>query len=213
MPVKTNEREYREYPEFSEDRKAEVRTLEDGQEVVEGYATTWDEYLLWDDGEYRMYERVDPHAYDECDMSDVIFQLNHEGRVYARGSNKTLTIRPDEKGLFIRAYLGGTAAGRELREEIKGGYLTRMSQGFRVDQEKREIIENREDGRIDIHRTILRMKKLYDVSVVPLPANDATSISARSISEGVIAEAKQERLAEEARRRTKEQIAIMADMI
>ena len=213
MPVKTNEREYREYPEFSEDRKAEVRTLEDGQEVVEGYATTWDEYLLWDDGEYRMYERVDQHAYDECDLSDVIFQLNHEGRVYARGSNKTLIIRPDEKGLFTRAYLGGTGAGRELREEIKGGYLTRMSQGFRVDQEKREIIENREDGRIDIHRTILRMKKLYDVSVVSLPANDATSISARSISEGVIAEAKQERLAEEARRRTKEQIAIMADMI
>ena len=213
MPVKTNEREYREYPAFCDDRKAEVRMLEDGQEVVEGYATTWDEYLLWDDGEYRMYERIDPHAYDECDLSDVIFQLNHEGRVYARGSNKTLIIRPDEKGLFNRAYLGGTEAGRQLREEIKGGYLTRMSQGFRVDQEKREIIENREDGRIDIHRTILKMKKLYDVSVVSLPANDATSISARSVSEGVIAEAKEERLAIEAQRKTKEQIAILADSI
>ena len=213
MPVKVNEREYREYPEFCDERKAEVRMLEDGQEVVEGYATTWDEYLLWDDGEYRMFERIDPHAYDECDLSDVIFQLNHEGRVFARGSNKTLIVRPDEKGLFNRAYLSGTEAGRQLREEIKGGYLTRMSQGFRVDQEKREIVENREAGRIDVHRTILKMKKLYDVSVVSLPANDATSISARSISEGFIAEAKQERLAIEARRRKKEQIAIMADMI
>lgn len=213
MPVKLNEREYREYPEFCDERKAEVRMLEDGQEVVEGYATTWDEYLLWDDGEYRMFERIDPHAYDECDLSDVIFQLNHEGRVFARGSNKTLIVRPDEKGLFNRAYLSGTEAGRQLREEIKGGYLTRMSQGFRVDQEKQEIIENREDGRIDIHRTILKMKKLYDVSVVSLPANDATSISARSISEGFIAEAKQERLAIEAQRKKKEQIAIMADMI
>lgn len=213
MPVKLNEREYREYPEFCDERKAEVRMLEDGQEVVEGYATTWDEYLLWDDGEYRMFERIDPHAYDECDLSDVIFQLNHEGRVFARGSNKTLIVRPDEKGLFNRAYLSGTEAGRQLREEIKGGYLTRMSQGFRVDQEKREIVENREDGRIDVHRTILKMKKLYDVSVVSLPANDATSISARSISEGFIAEAKQERLAIEAQRRKKEQIAIMADMI
>lgn len=213
MPVKLNEREYREYPEFCDERKAEVRMLEDGQEVVEGYATTWDEYLLWDDGEYRMFERIDPHAYDECDLSDVIFQLNHEGRVFARGSNKTLIVRPDEKGLFNRAYLSGTEAGRQLREEIKGGYLTRMSQGFRVDQEKQEIIENREDGRIDIHRTILKMKKLYDVSVVSLPANDATSISARSISEGFIAEAKQERLAIEAQRRKKEQIAILADSI
>ena len=210
MPMKTNEREYRE---FCQDRKAEVRTLEDGQEVVEGYATTWDEYLLWDDGEYRMLERVDAHAYDDCDMSDIIFQLNHEGRVYARGSNKTLQVVPDEKGLKTVAYLGGTEAGRQLLEEIKGGYLTRMSQGFRVKEEKREVIEDRENRRVDIHRTILKMEKLYDVSVVSLPANDATSISARSVSEGVIAEVKQERLAIEARRKTKEQIAIMAEMI
>ena len=76
MPVKVSEREYRDI-----DLLMECRAMEDGQEVVEGYATTWDEYLLWDDGEYRMYERFDPHAYDECDMSDVILQLNHEGRV------------------------------------------------------------------------------------------------------------------------------------
>jgi len=82
-----------------------------------------------------------------------------------------------------------------------------------VDQEKREIIEDRDTGHVDVHRTILRMKKLYDVSVVSLPANEATSISARSFSEGVIAEVKQERLAVEAQRRKKEQIAIMAEMI
>lgn len=209
MPVKTNEREYRDI-DLSQ---FECRTLENGQDVVEGYATTWDEYLLWDDGEYRMYERFDPHAYDECDLSDVILQLNHEGRVYARGGNKTLTVGPDEKGLHIAAYLGGTETGRQIREEIDGGYLTKMSQGFRVKQDKREIIEDRENGRVDIHRTVLKVEKLYDVSVVSLPANDATSISARNISEGVIAEVKQERLAIEARRKTKEQIAIMAEMI
>ena len=210
MPAKINEREYRE---FCIDRQAEVRTLEDGQEVVEGYATTWTEYMLWDDGEYRMFERVDEHAYDECDMSDIIFQLNHEGRVYARGSNKTLTVTPDEHGLKTVAYLGGTDEGRKLLEEIKGGYLTRMSQGFRVKQEKREIVEDTENKRVDIHRTIMKMEKLYDVSVVSLPANDATSISARSVCEGVIAEVKAERLAIEAQRRKKEQIAILADSI
>ena len=209
MPIKTNEREYRDV-----DLTAfECRTLEDGQDVVEGYATTWDEYLLWDDGEYRMFEKIDPAAYDECDLSDVILQLNHEGRVYARGSNKTMKVAPDEKGLHMVAYLGGTETGRQIREEISGGYLTKMSQGFRVKQDKREVVEDRENRRVDIHRTILKMEKLYDVSVVSLPANDATSISARSISEGVIAEVKQERLAEEARRRTKEQIAIMARSI
>ena len=208
MPAKVNEREYRDI-----EIRMEVRTMEDGQDVVEGYATTWDEYPLWDDGDYRMFERIDQHAYDDCDVSDVIMQLNHEGRVYARGSNKTLTIKPDEKGLKISAYLGGTETGRQLMEEIRGGYLTKMSQGFRVEQEKREVIEDLENHRVDIHRTILKVKKLYDVSVVSLPANEATSISARNICEGVIAEVKEERLAIEARKRKKNQIAIMAETI
>ena len=75
------------------------------------------------------------------------------------------------------------------------------------------MIENLEENRIDIHVEILEVAKEYDVSVVSLPANDATEISARSYSEGVIAEVKQERLAIEAQRRKKEQIAIMAEMI
>ena len=209
MPVKTNEREYRDIDLSG----MELRTMEDGQMVVEGYATKWNEYLLWDDGEYRLYEQFDPHAFDKCDLSDIIMQLNHEGRVYARGGNRTMTVEPDSTGLHMAAYLGGTQEGRKIFEEIQGGYLTKMSHGFRKGREKREVIENLEEHRIDIHRTILEVAKEYDVSVVSLPANDATEISARSISEGVIAEVKQERLAEEARRRTKEQIAIMADMI
>ena len=206
MPQKTNEREYRDI----DIRNIEIRTMEDGRDVAEGYATTWDEYLLWDDGEYRMFERFDPHAFDECDLSDIIMQLNHEGRVFARGSNNTLTVTPDEKGLRIRAYLGGTEEGRKLLEEIRGGYLTKMSHGFRSGTDKREVIEDRENKRVDIHRTIMKVAKEYDVSVVSLPANDATSISARNVSEGVIAEVREERLAIEARERMKNKIAIEA---
>lgn len=209
MPVKTNEREYRDIDLGG----MELRTLEDGQMVVEGYATKWNEYLLWDDGEYRLFERFDPHAFDKCDLSDIIMQLNHEGRVYARGGNRTLTVTPDGTGLKMAAYLGGTQEGRKIFEEIQGGYLTKMSHGFRKGAEKREVVENFDEKRIDIHRTILEVAKEYDVSVVSLPANDATEISARSLSEGVIAEVKQERLAEEARRRTIEQIKLMAEFI
>ena len=209
MPVKVNEREYRDMDLGG----MELRTLEDGQMVVEGYATKWNEYLLWDDGEYRLFERFDPHAFDKCDLSDIIMQLNHEGRVYARGSNKTLTVTPDEKGLRISAYLGGTEEGRKLLEEIRGGYLTKMSHGFRSGKDKREVIEDRENHRVDVHRTILEVAKEYDVSAVSLPANEATSISARNLCEGVIAEVKEERLAMEARKRKKEQIAIMAETI
>jgi len=206
MPAKVNEREYRDI----DMKNIMYRSMEDGNDVVEGYAATWDEYLLWDDGEYRMFERFDPHAFDGCDMSDVIMQLNHEGRVYARGGNKTLTVGPDDKGLHMAAYLGGTTEGRKILEEIKGGYLTKMSHGFRVKRHKREVVEDRENRRVDIHRTILEVAKEFDVSVVSLPANDATSISARNFSEGVIAEVKQELLATEERKRKQNQIAIAA---
>ena len=209
MPVKTNEREYRDI----DLKSIEFRKLDDGTDVVEGYATTWDEYLLWDDGDYRLFEKFDPHAFDKCDLSDIIMQLNHEGRVYARGSNKTLSVTPDEKGLRISADLGGTEEGRKLLEEIRGGYLTKMSHGFRSGKDKREVIEDRENKRIDVHRTILEVVKEYDVSAVSLPANEATSISARNLCEGVIAEVKEERLAVEARKRKKNQIAIMAETI
>ena len=209
MPVKTNEREYRDINLG----QMELRTMDDGQMVVDGYATTWDEYLLWEEDGYRVYEKFDPHAFDKCDRSDIIMQLNHEGRVYARGGNKTLVVEPDENGLRITAYLGGTEEGRKIFEEIKGGYLTKMSHGFRKKTDKREVIENHETGMVEVHRTILEVAKEYDVSVVSLPANEATSISARNLCDGLIAEVKEERLAMEARKRKKNQIAIMAETI
>lgn len=206
MP-KCKDREYREF----DARQLELRKLEDGQDVVEGYATTFGEpYLLWDDGDYRMFESVDAHAYDDCDMSDVIMQYNHEGRVFARGGNKTLEVKPDSHGLHIRGYLGGTEIGRQLLEEIRGGYTTKMSQGFRVAKDERKVIEDRENNRVDIYRTILKVQKLYDVSAVSLPANDATEINARSFCEGVIAEVRGEIAAEQAKARIKEQIKIIA---
>lgn len=206
MP-KCADREYRDI----DVRNLEVRTLEDGQDVFEGYATTFGEpYLLWDDGEYRMFESIDPHAYDECDLSDVIMQYDHQGRVFARGGNGTLVIKPDIHGLFTRGYLGGTQIGKQLLEEIRGRYTTKMSQGFRVSKDERKVVEDRENNRVDIYRTILKVKKLYDVSAVSLPANDATEISARSFCEGVIAEVREEFAAEKAKARIKDQIKIIA---
>ena len=206
MPVK-NDREYRNIDVHN----LEIRTMDDGQEVVEGYATTFGQnYLLYEDDGYRMFEQVDRHAFDDADMTDVIMQYNHEGRVFARGGNGTLEIKPDEHGLKIRAFLGGTEIGRQLLEEIKGGYTTKMSMGFRTAQDKREVIEDRENNRVDVYRTILKIKKLYDVSAVSLPANDATEISARSFGEGVIAEVRQEIAAEKARARIRDQIKIIA---
>lgn len=188
MPIKTD-REYR-------NMILEVsRQTEDM--VVEGYASTFNEpYKLYEDGPFRILEQVDPHAFDETDMSDVIMQYNHEGRVFARTSNNTLTVMPDAHGLLIHANLGGTEIGRQLYEEIKGGYTDKMSFGFTVTGEAWEDTMG-EDGVTESLRTITKVGKLYDVSAVSLPANDQTSISARSVSDGAIERIKAERLAAE----------------
>ena len=197
MPMKTDKREYRKI----DAGQMETRTAEDGAKVVEGYATTFNSpYELWRDREMTVNEQVDRHAFDETDMTDVIMQYDHEGRVFARIANGTLELAADDHGLHIRANLGGTEIGRQLFEEIEGGYTNKMSFGFTVAAEERKVTED-EDGHITVLRTITKIGKLFDVSAVSLPANDATEISARAIGDGLIAEVLKEVQAEKERQR------------
>lgn len=170
-------------------RTMTLAPLETEERIVEGYATTYDEpyYLYTRDG-IPVYEKVDLHAFDDADLSDVIMQYDHEGRVFARLSNNTLQLESDEHGLKVRANLGGTELGRGLYEEIKGGYTTKMSFGFTVADAN--IEKDPENDRYI--RTIRKIGKLYDVSAVSYPQNDYTVISARSHCDGVIAEIEEE---------------------
>ena len=196
MAVK-NDREYRDMT--MEILAAETEDVEqEDRKIVTGYASTFNEpYTLYEDDEWRFVEVVDARAFDNTDMSDVIMQYDHEGRVFARMSNNTLTVTPNEKGLLIEANLGGTKLGRQLFEEIEGGYTTKMSFGFSVDgEEKRDMQAT--DGKAMTLRTITSVRKLYDVSAVSLPANDATSISVRTLTDGEIERIQAERLEAEA---------------
>lgn len=179
--------------------------------IVEGYATTFnDPYVLWADDEYEISEQISDRAFDHTDMSDVIMQYDHAGRVFARTSNGTLELAADGHGLHVRADLGGTEIGRQLYEEIKGGFTSKMSFGFTVESDER-LIAN-EDGKTTVLRTITGIRKLYDVSAVSLPANNATEISARSWCEGVIAKAAEERRKKEARDRHAKKIKILMEV-
>lgn len=162
--------------------------------IVKGYATTFNQkYELYSDEYMKIEEQIDSRAFEECDMSDVIFQYDHSGRVYARNSNNTLKVSTDSHGLYIEADLGGTENGRNLHEEISKGYTTKMSFGFKVEADEYEEKRD-ENGFYTYVRTIKKISKLYDVSAVSLPANDATEISARAFCDGVIAKAEAERL-------------------
>lgn len=191
MPV-MKDREYRNM--VLEVRKDEDLETEDNSKVVRGYASTFNEpYTLFENDDWRFNEIVDSNAFANTDMSDVIMQYNHEGRVFARISNNTLTVTPDERGLLIEADLGGTELGRQLFEEIEGGYTNKMSFGFTVDGE--DILDTKdEDGKALTVRTITSVRKLYDVSAVSIPANDGTSISVRNLVDGEIERIQAERL-------------------
>jgi hypothetical protein len=188
-------------------REMQMRAADTDSMVVEGYATTFNQpYVLWEDDEMRIMEAVDSRAFEGADMSDVIMQYDHRGHVFARIRNNTLNVRTDETGLFISADLGGTEIGRQLYTEIKGGYTDKMSFAFTVTDEKidRQMVDNK---RV-ITRLITKIGKLYDVSAVSVPANDGTSISARSFCDGIIKEELEETRRKLAEERTRKLIAL-----
>lgn len=139
---------------------------------VEGYAVRFDSpTVLFEYSGTEYKEQIDRHAFDGALMEDVIFNYNHGGKVLARTRNDTLWLTVDDTGVFVRARLDGTEEGRRLYEEIAGGYIDRMSFAFTV----------REEGYDESERlwTIYKVKRLYDVSAVDIPAYDDTSIAAR----------------------------------
>lgn len=180
---------------------------EEERKIVKGYATTFnDPYVLWEDDDYIVYEQISERAFDKADMSDVIMQYNHVGRVFARTRNNTLTLRKDAKGLFIEADLGGTEIGRALYEEIRGGYTDKMSFAFTVTGDT--VDRRTENNRRVITRTITEIGKVYDVSAVSYPANNGTTISARSFCDGIIRKDKEEALAKIEAERMRQKISL-----
>lgn len=176
-------------PESGESGTGEEEKPEEERGLfVEGYAATFGApYQLMRGGGEAVFERIEPAAFAEAEMRDVVLQYDHAGRVFARQSNGTLELSLDARGLKVRANLGGTAAGRSLYEEIRGGYTTKMSFAFTIeDSDFEELPEEEVLGfrtgsrdRYYLH-TIRKIGRVYDVSAVSLPANEGTGIAARS---------------------------------
>jgi hypothetical protein len=189
--VKTMIKSNREYRALN----IEKREQNAGQDAepdykVRGYASTFEPYVLFTDEDGTEYkEQITPEAFNEADLSDVIFLYNHEGMVYARQKNGTLDISVDEKGLHVEADLSSTQASRDLYDSIMKGLIDKMSFAF--------VVAEDEYDRQTHTRTISRIGKVYDVSAVSIPANPDTDIeiiSARSYFDGEIEKEKAERL-------------------
>ncbi len=173
MPLKLNEREYRAMPVML---PTESKRL-DSDYYVEGAASTMGTpYELYEYDGIKYYEMIEPNAFQSADMSDVIMQYDHEGRVLARQRNGTLIVEPQGSQLFVAADLSKSNAAKDLYNDIKAGLVDKMSFAFVVSED--EYDKNTHT------RIIKRIKKVYDVSAVSIPANASTDISARSYAEG-----------------------------
>jgi HK97 family phage prohead protease len=187
IKMKTSNREFRNIPLERFELRAEGENAETMN--VRGYASTFEEYVLFEDGEDKFMERIEPTAFEGCDMSDVVFRKDHEGTVFARTSNGALKLDVDKHGLLTDTDLSRTASARQMYEEIKAGMYTQMSFAFVVDDD--EVVRDKDNHTYT--RIIKHIAKLYDVSPVSFPANPGTDIYARSRFDGAI-EAEQQEL-------------------
>lgn len=158
---------------MKEIRLVEMRALEDNGMVVEGYATVFDS--VTDLGYVK--EVVDRNAFEGADMSDIVMKYNHEDSVLpmARTRGGSLQFNVDDHGLKIRANLPDTSVNRDIYTLIKEGILSKMSFAFTVKNEEY-------DYETDTRR-ILAFDKIFDVSVVDVPAYESTEIYARNKEE------------------------------
>lgn len=156
-------------------RSFEIRASEEGA-FVEGYALVFDTAeTMYEYNGIAYKEQIKSGALNGTQMQDVVLNFNHGGKPVARTKNGTLDLRVEPKGLFVRADLSGTEEGRKLYEEVKGGYLDKMSFAFTINAEE----YNKEQHL----RTITEVKRIYDVAIVDIPAYESTSVQARSFFE------------------------------
>lgn len=154
---------------IKEIRIAEMRALDSEEMIIEGYAAVFNQEtdLGW------CKEVIDQKAFEECDMKDCCLNYNHgQGKAIARTRNGSLELIVDSVGLKMRAKLIDTTEGIDIYKSVKAGLLDKMSFAFTVREEQW-------DYETDTRR-IMNIDKLFDVSIVDIPAYEGTSVFARN---------------------------------
>ena len=142
--------------------------------IIEGYAIVFNQETLIGDREHGFTEVIDKRSIDGADLEDVPLKYNHTDNrlILARTRNGSLTFQIDDHGLKIRAELIDTQSNRDVYKSIVAGLLDKMSFAFTVKSQSWD-----RSGDVP-KRTITQIDRLYDVSVVDLPAYEGTSIDA-----------------------------------
>ena len=130
-------------------------------------------------------ERIDHQALAGADLKDVRFLIGHNAsgiplaRSRNNNENSTMQMTVTDRGMEIRVDLDteNNAEARALYSAVQRGDMSGMSFMFTVDTDK----DSWED--IDSEypkRTIMSIRKVFEVSAVAFPAYEGTDIQAAS---------------------------------
>lgn len=134
--------------------------------TLEGYAALYDEETVVD----GQRERIERGAFEGRLDDDVRLLFNHDNNMpFARTTNGTLKLSIDERGLYYKANVIDTQAGRDLYAMVQRGDVTQSSFAFSISE------RSFDEGVMVIEK----VGQLYDVSPVTYPAYEATSVVAR----------------------------------
>lgn len=147
--------------------------------VIEGYASIYNSETLIGDEAVGFYEVIEAGAFEGANLKDVPLKYNHSDAVpiLARTRNGSLELTTDDKGLKVKATLLDTQDGLDFYKRVKAGLIDKMSFAFTIAKEEWE--ENYKGN--TPRRVIKKFDRIFDVSVVDVPAYDDTSIYARSL--------------------------------
>ena len=149
------------------DLQFRAEETEDKKMEIKGYAAVFNSPET-----YSYTEVISDKAFDEADMSDVVLRYNHNDSfmVLARTRNDSLKLNVDDKGLYIDATLQEDITDhRNIFNAIKSGLIDKQSFAFVVDEDEYDYDTDT--------RTITKIGKVFDVSVVDQPFYNATDVS------------------------------------
>lgn len=151
----------------------EVRQSDNDNNVVVGKAVVFD--VETDMGWYT--EKIDRHAFDGADISDVVLNLNHDMNILLAGTrNGSMAVKVSDTGVYQESSIIDTTQGKDVLRLVRSGLINKMSFAFTI-AEGGDHWETK-DGRE--YRTITKVDKVYDLSLVTFPAYSQTSVFARS---------------------------------
>lgn len=177
---------------MKETRHIEIRTQNNDADemVIVGTPIVFNTPTKINDPLGQYTEVIKRNALDGVDLTDTRLLVSHDyNRIPLAKAPKTMKLWTDNHGLNMRAVLPDTEEARSVYTAVRRGDMSGMSFSFTTDGDGSHYdVEKRT-------RTISRINKLFECSIVNFPAYETASVEARSQIQAAEMEAEQRRQA------------------